>query len=145
MTTPRRLSEEGGAVHSVRVPATAASVRGVRALLRRELADLPTSVRDDVVLVASELFCNALQHGRRLDDGMLEVCWDVTPDGVQLAVVDGGGPTLPAVQDVGTTATAGRGLSIVARLVSRWGVDRQPGRTMVWAIVPIQQPERVCC
>ncbi|MBX6370645.1 MAG: ATP-binding protein [Acidothermus sp.] len=131
-------------MRSVRVAAAASSVRMVRALLRRELAHLPPEVCDDAALVVTELLCNALEHGGRLEDGTLEVRWDVLPEGVKIAVVDGGGSSVPTVRESSLTATVGRGLSIVSRLVSRWGVERHPGQTLVWAIVPLAESARMC-
>jgi hypothetical protein len=43
-------------------------------------------------------------------------------DSVELAVSDGGGPTMPMVSEPTNWALGGRGLGIVSRLSLRWGV-----------------------
>ena len=122
---------------SVRVAATPASVGQVRAILRDDLAVLPKTVREEVALVATELLGNAVRHARALDDGQLAVAWGVGEYGVEISVTDGGGATGPVARDPGPTETRGRGLSIVATLSARWGVEQKGGLTTVWAVVPL--------
>lgn len=122
---------------SVRVTATPASVGAVRSELRRDLAVLPAPVREDAELVLTELLGNAMRHGRALRDGSLAVSWVVGEIGVEIAVTDGSGPTLPVVIDAAPTQIGGRGLSIVSTLAASWGVDRRDAETTVWAIVPV--------
>jgi two-component sensor histidine kinase len=107
-------------------------------MLREDLAILPASVREDVALVASELLGNALRHGSPLADGRLAVSWGIGEYGVEVSVTDGGGPTLPVVIEPAPTATGGRGLSIVANVAARWGVERHGPETTVWAVVPVR-------
>jgi anti-sigma regulatory factor (Ser/Thr protein kinase) len=124
-------------VSSVRVAPTPASVGYVRAVLRDDLAVLPEMVREEVALVASELLGNAVRHARALDDGQLVIDWGVGEDGVEIAVTDGGGDTKPEVSNPAPTEISGRGLSIVATLSARWGVEQHGSLTTVWAIVPL--------
>jgi anti-sigma regulatory factor (Ser/Thr protein kinase) len=119
------------------VAATPASVGVVRSELRHDLAVLPAPVREDAELVLTELLGNAMRHGRALGDGALAVSWVVGEIGVEIAVTDGGGPTLPVVIDAAPTQIGGRGLSIVSMLAASWGVDRHDAETTVWAIVPV--------
>jgi len=119
------------------VTPTPASVGYVRAVLRDDLAVLPEPVREEVALVASELLCNAVLHARALDDGQLSIAWGVGEYGVEVAVTDGGAPTCPVVAEPGSTDTSGRGLSIVATLAARWGVEQHDSSTTVWAVVPL--------
>lgn len=130
----------GGVWHlgSVRVTPTPASVRDVRCALREDLAVLPEPVREDVVLVASELLGNALRHASSLPDGLLAVDWGLGELGVEIAVTDGGGATRPAVLNAEPTAIGGRGLSIVESVAARWGVERRGAQTTVWAVVPVR-------
>ena len=116
---------------------TPASVGYVRAVLRDDLAVLPEPVREEVALVASELLGNAVLHARALDDGQLSIAWGVGEYGVEVAVTDGGAPTRPVVAEPGSTDTSGRGLSIVATLAARWGVEQHDSSTTVWAVVPL--------
>lgn len=124
----------------VRVPARPSSVAEVRSVVRTDLAVLPESVREDVALVVSELLGNAMRHGSSLEDGRLAVEWAMADDGVEIAVVDGGGPTVPMIEQPAPTEIGGRGLSIVATLARQWGVEHDGRRTKVWAVVPLQLP-----
>jgi anti-sigma regulatory factor (Ser/Thr protein kinase) len=105
-------------------------------MLRRDLAVLPHTVREEVALVATELLGNALRHARALDDGQLVVEWGIGEYGVEVSVTDGGGETAPAARDPDPTETRGRGLAIVATLASRWGFEHKGDLTTVWAVVP---------
>jgi serine/threonine-protein kinase RsbW len=122
-------------VGSVRVAATPESVAGVRSVLRTDLAALDQSVREDVALVVTELLGNALRHGSSLPDGRLVVDWGVGETGVEIAVTDGGGSTLPVARDPAVTDLGGRGLSIVASVATQWGVEQHDREITVWAIV----------
>ncbi len=122
---------------SLRVLPTPASVGYVRAVLRDDLAVLPEPVREEVALIATELLGNAVRHARALDDGQLSIAWGVGENGVEIAVTDGGAPTRPVVAEPGPTDTSGRGLSIVATLAARWGVEQHYSSTTVWAVVPL--------
>lgn len=122
---------------SVRVAPTPASVRDVRSVLRKDLAVLPEPVREDVALVASELLGNALRHASSLGDGQLAVNWGLGDWGVEISVTDGGGATTPSMHEADPTATGGRGLSIVASVAARWGVEQHGTQTTVWAVVPV--------
>jgi anti-sigma regulatory factor (Ser/Thr protein kinase) len=110
----------------------------VRTLLRDDLAGLAEPVREDVALVASELVCNAIRYGRVLPDGRIAIDWRVNKRGVEIAVTDGGGSTEPVAVDTRPTDIGGRGLSIVASVAKRWGVDRHSGGVTVWAVVPLR-------
>jgi serine/threonine-protein kinase RsbW len=125
-------------VGSVRVAPLPASVGAVRSMLRDDLAVLPEPVREDVALVVSELLGNALRHARSLDDGRLAVDWALRDGAVEVAVTDGGGPTVPIVIEPAPTDIGGRGLSIVASVAARWGVEQHGQARTVWAIVPMR-------
>lgn len=95
---------------------------------------------DDVVLMASELFTNAVLHG----SGDVGLVVDVCDDRLRLEVVDEGGP--PADEGRRFVAPArppppqivdGRGLAIVDQLSHAWGNRHdERGRTVVWLEVP---------
>ena len=89
---------------------------------------------DDVVLMASELFTNAVLHG----DGDVEVVLSLSGGHVRLEVADGGGVPVPSeVPRPTPDAITGRGLAIVDALADRWGNGSDPaGRTRVWIEIP---------
>jgi hypothetical protein len=75
---------------------------------------------------------------------LVRVAWWLDDDCLELAVSDGGGPTVPVVNQPGHSAIGGRGLSIVDRLALRWGVCSPPdgaGETTVWAELALS-PDR---
>lgn len=105
-----------------------------RAFVRHTLAGWGVGRVDDVVLIASELFTNAVLHG----GGDVDVTLSVAGDRVRLEVADGGGAAVPSEARRPTPdAVTGRGLAIVDALAQRWGnrSDRA-GRTCVWIEVP---------
>jgi anti-sigma regulatory factor (Ser/Thr protein kinase) len=88
------------------------------------------SALEDVKLLVSELVTNAVRHPDQ--EGPIELELSVAGEGIRIAVSDPGeGFTKPTVGPPPPDALGGRGLLIVDRLASRWGVD--PGRpTRVW-------------
>lgn len=106
----------------------------VRAFVRTTLARWRVTRPEDVVLIASELFSNAVLHGA----GLAEIRIGLGPDRVRVEVVDEGSGSVPTVLTPRAAGTVtGRGLRIVDRLAATWGTTRDPaGRTAVWAELP---------
>ena len=102
-------------------------------VLRRWLASLlpDCPARDDVLVVATELASNAIQHtASGLSWFAVEVTWHEPV--VHIAVADCGGPGEPQVID-DPAGERGRGLRLVQGLSVRTGyIGDQHGRT-VWA------------
>lgn len=88
---------------------------------------------DDVLLVASELFTNAVLHG----EGKVELILERLPGAVRLEVVDGGHPQVQVpLSPVEPAQFSGRGLAIVAKVAKEWGsATADHGGTRVWAEV----------
>jgi anti-sigma regulatory factor (Ser/Thr protein kinase) len=116
---------EVGTSSVLMLPYTASSVGVARRRLMADLADAGVfeTTACDAGLVLSELISNALRHATPLPDASVRVAWRVDGDCLEIAVSDGGGPTVPAVNEPGSSAIGGRGLGIVDRLSLRWGVD----------------------
>ncbi len=79
----------------------------------------------------------------------MKVAWHLRQDSVAVCVSDGGGRTVPIVNQPSSWSVGGRGLGIVDRLSLRWGVcvdaadqdgpvEWAPGETTVWAELPIR-------
>jgi anti-sigma regulatory factor (Ser/Thr protein kinase) len=123
------------------LPYTASSVGVARRLLLGELAEAGVyeATACDAGLIISELISNALRHATPLPGSMVKVSWTLTDDCLEIAVSDGGGPTVPVVNEPAASAVGGRGLGIVDRLSLRWGVfqHREDGETTVWAALPL--------
>jgi anti-sigma regulatory factor (Ser/Thr protein kinase) len=87
---------------------------------------------DDVRLVVSELVTNTLSQG----DTPLIVTLHTEQRLVRLAVQDGSF-SVPAQPAAHVVDTSGRGLSIVDRVSSNWGVTLAPdGTKSMWACFP---------
>ncbi|MFI7046953.1 ATP-binding protein [Streptosporangium sandarakinum] len=121
------------------LPATPASVRDARSLVRDELAlSGAGDLVDDCVLVVSELVTNAVRHGGaacalRLRCGAGHVYGEL---------FDPGAGT-PRVCEADDEATGGRGLQIVGVLTDDWGVTwPAAGGKVVWFVfgAPVPHP-----
>jgi anti-sigma regulatory factor (Ser/Thr protein kinase) len=123
------------------LPYTASSVGVARRRLIGDLteAGVYEATACDAGLVLSELISNALRHATPLPGSLIRVSWCLNDDCIEVAVSDGGGPTVPMVNKPAANAVGGRGLGIVDRLSLRWGVyARQDGNeTTVWAALPL--------
>ena len=94
---------------------------------------------DDAVLAASELVTNALLH----TDGSVELEVSAGPALVRVAVEDDS-PIPPVAGVLDESAMCGRGLVLVSRLTTRWGVTpRHHGGKRVWfELEPGAEPQR---
>lgn len=123
------------------LPYTASSVGVARRRLTGELADAGVyeATACDAGLVLSELISNALRHATPLPGYLVRVSWELNGDSVEVAVSDGGGPTVPMVNKPAANEIGGRGLGIVNKLSLRWGVHARPdgAETTVWALVSL--------
>jgi anti-sigma regulatory factor (Ser/Thr protein kinase) len=132
---------EEGTSSVLMLPYTASSVGLARRHLIGDLteAGVYETTACDAGLVLSELISNALRHATPLPGGLVKVSWELSDDCIEVAVSDGGGPTVPMVNKPAANALGGRGLGIVDRLALRWGVfTRQEGKeTTVWAALPV--------
>lgn len=85
----------------------------------------------DVHVVVSELVANAVRHGGATTPGSVIVVVTVTRDRVRVEVQDPGpgfeAPERPQARETG----GGRGLVLLERISSRWGVSRE-GPSRVW-------------
>lgn len=107
-----------------RDPSAAADARRE---LRRRLDDtLHQDVLDALSLVVSELVANAVVHGQ----GAIRFRLQVDAGDLRGEVIDAGGGFEQELRATGPSATSGRGLLIVDRLTTRWGVHE--GTTHVW-------------
>ncbi|GAA1005778.1 hypothetical protein Aple_039900 [Acrocarpospora pleiomorpha] len=114
------------------LPAVGSSVRGARALVRRELVRWGTDgLVDDCTVIVSELVTNVIRHAGtafalRLCSNGIWVYGEIfdTGDGV------------PCQRDPTPDSTDGRGLLIVGSLSDDWGVVQSlRGGKIVWFIL----------
>lgn len=111
------------------------SNRDVRDLLRGVLAGWTGVILEDAVLVTDELVSNAHLHGESPRVGRLAV----VDQGRCLRIeVDDAAPAQPRMRTPDNTG--GRGLVLVDRLASAWGVLRHAHHKTVWAEMVLDRP-----
>ena len=123
---------------SVTVPHERSSVRAARHALAYELAanGIETPMRDDAILVLSELVSNAIKHAEPLPSGDISVSWALHQDRLHLEITDGGALTRPQAAAAAVSSLGGRGLDIVRTICSEWGVTEDGNAVTVWADLP---------
>jgi anti-sigma regulatory factor (Ser/Thr protein kinase) len=119
--------------HTVRCetfPATTDQVACARRVTRQALADHPQ--RDAVVLLVSELATNVVRHSAAARSFTLMIAETADRD-VWIAVTDDAvSDTIPQLCAAAPTDTGGRGLRIIDKLTTRWGITRAQQHCAVW-------------
>ncbi|MEV4379251.1 ATP-binding protein [Streptosporangium sp. NPDC049644] len=130
-------------VISQRFAATPEQVRPARVFVAELLGD-DHPLRDDAVLLTSELATNAVEHSsgpvdaRPLDTGPVDpprefvVTVSFISHGVLITVQDPGASEIPCTRKPCPEATGGRGLMLVNDLATRWGFHRDSTGTVIW-------------
>lgn len=109
------------------VPLSISTARhAVRCLL--DSVAIPPEVREDILLLVSELVTNAVLHAGTA----VHVAASVYPDRVIVAVSDDDPHHSPLRPDRGPMATSGRGMRLVELLASSWGVEVLSSSKVVW-------------
>ena len=135
------LQGEPGRMLRVRLPAHPSSVPAARRFVVDGLAATGRSaVADDAALCVTELASNVTLHG---SSSFYEVAVQPSPHSVRLSVTDDGPLPRDVVVPVRRRASSsaddepatGRGLMIVSRLASAWGVDETPSGKVVWLVL----------
>lgn len=91
----------------------------------------PAGAGDAAELVLSELVTNAVLHS----EGPLRVSLSHRSGCLVIEVVDGNGHGVPTIRYYSTDAATGRGMHVVARLSSAWGVRHLAAGKGVWALL----------
>ncbi len=89
---------------------------------------------DDVTTVVTELVVNAVIHARTMVGLTVEPAGAGADAGVRVGVSDGS-PVIPRWTPAALSATSGRGLILVNRMTSAWGVERHDSGKTVWAVI----------
>jgi anti-sigma regulatory factor (Ser/Thr protein kinase) len=121
------------------------AVPTARRQIRHELSSvgIGESLLDDVEVVVSELLGNSVRHADPVAGGVVLLAWRVTADELVVRVTDGGGGRGVSPRQPGPMADSGRGLQIVERLASVWGVSEHAGGLRsVWAALSLAEPSR---
>ena len=122
------LTEESGAAATAR-----------RALIEGN-GELPETVRDDVVLLVSELVTNAVLHAGAGPERPLLVELLTGPRWVVVTVSDEGpGFTWRPSPEGRSNASGGWGLFLVDQIADRWGVECSAAGARVWFEILFEQ------
>jgi two-component sensor histidine kinase len=104
---------------------------GARRALLAGNGALPSSVRDDVLLLVTELVTNAVRHANAGPDAMVRVELQRASDFVKVTVSDeGAGFTAEAPLE--RDQADGWGLALVDRIADRWAVTPTASGTCAW-------------
>jgi anti-sigma regulatory factor (Ser/Thr protein kinase) len=93
---------------------------------------LPDSVRDDVLLLVTELVTNAVRHAEVGPGQYLRVELRFSPRCARVEVVDPGTGFTRALAPSRGDESGGWGLFLVDQIAHRWGVGRTASGTCVW-------------
>ena len=131
-THPGRLTR------SVTVPHEGSGVSQARHAFADEMATAKVSdeVRQDAMLVISELVSNAVKHAAPLQGGNVRVSCSIDDKCLRVEITDGGAVTRPNPAVATVFALGGRGLDIVRTICREWGVVQEDHSVTVWADVP---------
>jgi|GEM_PF-2395451 len=116
-----------------RFDASLESPRRARRHLTEQLRHLDPDTVDAAALLVAELAANAVRHAGTAFD----VSWTVSPASLRVEVTDSGGGA-PRVRTPGHHEASGRGLAIVEKLASAWGIRTDGARTTVWFELPLR-------
>ncbi len=121
------------------LPSVESAIGQARAAVDRiEALDEHPEARFAVRLLVSELFTNAVRHGRRSENSPVRLVVDVGGFRVRVEVGDRGrGFVAGHVEMPGDESDSGRGLAFLDALASRWGVVTN-GESCVWFELDIQ-------
>lgn len=109
-----------------------------RALLAKRDV-LPSSVRDDVLLLVTELVSNAVRHARTGADRAVRVEVRKRELMVRVAVFDEGTGFTAEVPQVKPDQSGGWGLFLLDRIADRWAITPTASGTCAWFEIGCQQ------
>ena len=127
------LRDEGhGRKREIWLPASSASARAARSIVREAAAEVGLDAERtwDLTLAATEAFANAVEHGEAWPNGCIQFVTEPCPRGLLIEVCDLG-TFESTLEPASLEATSGRGMRIIATLVDRLEVDKEEGRTVV--------------
>jgi two-component sensor histidine kinase len=104
---------------------------GARRALLAGNGALPSSVRDDVLLLVTELVTNAVRHANAGPDAVVRVEFRRGSDFVWVAVSDEGAG-FTAAAPLERDQADGWGLALVDRIANRWAITPTASGTCAW-------------
>jgi anti-sigma regulatory factor (Ser/Thr protein kinase) len=119
--------------HSFAVRTGREAPSAVRAALRERAPHLPVDLRDDLLLLLTEVVTNSVRHSGAKDGDPIEIDVNEVPDGVHVVVTDpGAGFERPDRLEPDHSTAGGLGLVLVDRLARTWGTGRTGRGWAVW-------------
>jgi anti-sigma regulatory factor (Ser/Thr protein kinase) len=123
--SPTKTEAPAGSVrHVQRFPCAPSSGAAARQFVRTVWPE----AGDEVVLAASELAANAIEHAGT----EFELCIELGPDAASVAVRDWAPRSWPRPRTGAELGERGRGLGLVGSLSHRWGWTVASGSKVVW-------------
>jgi anti-sigma regulatory factor (Ser/Thr protein kinase) len=120
-------------VLTIDLPPEPSSASRARALAREQLDErYAPETLETIALLVTELVTNAILHART----PMQLTVMPHADHVHICVEDESNER-PALRAYESDAVTGRGLALVERLSSSWGVDTTTTGKVVWCDVPI--------
>jgi anti-sigma regulatory factor (Ser/Thr protein kinase) len=119
--------------HSFAVSTGRDAPSAVRDALRERGAHLPRQMRDDLLLLLTEVVTNAVRHSGATQGDPIQIAMNENHDCVRVEVTDPGDGFQPPdrlVPDL--SKTGGLGLVLVDRLSRAWGTRRTARGALVW-------------
>jgi anti-sigma regulatory factor (Ser/Thr protein kinase) len=94
---------------------------------------MPTDLRDDLLLLLTEVVTNSVRHSGASDGDPIEIELRERADAVYVVVTDpGDGFARPRRLEPDHSTTGGLGLVLVDRLAREWGTERTKRGWAVW-------------
>jgi DNA-binding NarL/FixJ family response regulator len=121
------VTETALEVVSADLPADPASVRAARALVVEALGEEADDLLFSLELLTSEVVSNAVQHAGSAP----RIEAHLGPDTVRVAVYDDD-PGMPAHRHPDADRPGGRGLHLLDKVATRWGVEPVGSGKVVW-------------
>jgi anti-sigma regulatory factor (Ser/Thr protein kinase) len=117
------------------LPAGVHAAWAARRAIAQNAPTLPTSLKDDLWLLVTELVTNAVLHSAG-DDRPIRVEFRRQTDRIRVEVVDPGTAFEPPEPLANGNSSGGWGLFLVDQIAERWGISPAPAGTCVWFEVP---------
>ena len=119
--------------HSFAVSTGRDAPSAVRDALRERGSHLPAPMRDDLLLLLTEVVTNAVRHSGANRGDPIQIDLHEKKDGVRVEVTDRGDGFKPPERLVpDLTKTGGLGLVLVDRLSQAWGTRKTSKGSLVW-------------
>jgi anti-sigma regulatory factor (Ser/Thr protein kinase) len=101
---------------------------------------LPAGVRDDLLLLVTELVTNAVRHGGVGPERSLGIQLRRRPGRVRVEVVDPTAGFTPVHARAKGGESGGWGLFLLDRIADRWGIRRLGSGTCAWFELRFEEP-----